>query len=448
MSKLLFDYSKALEFVSQEEIDNFESTVNLAKETLINKKGAGADFLGWLDLPVNYDKEEFERIKKAAKKIQSDSEVLVVIGIGGSYLGAKACIEALSHSFYALLDKTKRPYPHIVFCGNSISEKYLHDLEDALEGKDFSINIISKSGTTTEPAVAFRVLKKALIKKYGKEEAKKRIYATTDRAKGALKKLTDEEGYESFVVPDDVGGRFSVLTAVGLIPIAVAGIDIDRLMSGAAAARKSALEKPYKENPALLYAAMRNIIHRKGKAIEILANYEPSLHYISEWWKQLYGESEGKDNKGIYPASVDLTTDLHSMGQFIQEGSRILYETVISIEKPLVNMLLEEEEKDTDGMNYLAGKSIDFVNKSAMNGTILAHTDGGVPNLSIVLPKLNEEYLGELFYFFEFACGVSGYILAVNPFNQPGVESYKKNMFALLGKPGFEKEREELIKRL
>ena len=448
MSKLLFDYSKALEFVSQEEIDNFESTVNLAKETLINKKGAGADFLGWLDLPVNYDKEEFERIKKAAKKIQSDSEVLVVIGIGGSYLGAKACIEALSHSFYALLDKTKKPYPHIVFCGNSISEKYLHDLEEALEGKDFSINIISKSGTTTEPAVAFRVLKKALIKKYGKEEAKKRIYATTDRAKGALKKLTDEEGYESFVVPDDVGGRFSVLTAVGLLPIAVAGIDIDRLMSGAAAARKSALEKPYKENPALLYAAMRNIIHRKGKAIEILANYEPSFHYISEWWKQLYGESEGKDNKGIYPASVDLTTDLHSMGQFIQEGSRILYETVISIEKPLVNMLLEEEEKDTDGMNYLAGKSIDFVNKSAMNGTILAHTDGGVPNLSIVLPELNEEYLGELFYFFEFACGVSGYILAVNPFNQPGVESYKKNMFALLGKPGFEKEREELIKRL
>ena len=448
MSKLLFDYSKALEFVSQEEIDNFESTVNLAKETLINKKGAGADFLGWLDLPVNYDKEEFERIKKAAKKIQSDSEVLVVIGIGGSYLGAKACIEALSHSFYALLDKTKRPYPHIVFCGNSISEKYLHDLEEALEGKDFSINIISKSGTTTEPAVAFRVLKKALIKKYGKEEAKKRIYATTDREKGALKKLTDEEGYESFVVPDDVGGRFSVLTAVGLLPIAVAGIDIDRLMSGAAAARKSALEKPYKENPALLYAAMRNIIHRKGKAIEILANYEPSLHYISEWWKQLYGESEGKDNKGIYPASVDLTTDLHSMGQFIQEGSRILYETVISIEKPLVNMLLEEEEKDTDGMNYLAGRSIDFVNKSAMNGTILAHTDGGVPNLSIVLPELNEEYLGELFYFFEFACGVSGYILAVNPFNQPGVESYKKNMFALLGKPGFEKEREELIKRL
>ena len=448
MSKLSFDYSKALEFVSQEEIDNFESTVNLAKETLINKRGAGADFLGWLDLPVNYDKEEFERIKKAAKKIQSDSEVLVVIGIGGSYLGAKACIEALSHSFYALLDKTKRPYPHIVFCGNSISEKYLHDLEEALEGKDFSINIISKSGTTTEPAVAFRVLKKALIKKYGKEEARKRIYATTDRAKGALKKLTDEEGYESFVVPDDVGGRFSVLTAVGLLPIAVAGIDIDKLMEGAAAARKSALEKPYKENPALLYAALRNIIHRKGKAVEILANYEPSFHYISEWWKQLYGESEGKDNKGIYPASVDLTTDLHSMGQFIQEGSRILYETVISIEEPLVNMLLEEEEKDTDGMNYLAGKSIDFVNKSAMNGTILAHTDGGVPNLSIVLPKLNEEYLGELFYFFEFACGVSGYILAVNPFNQPGVESYKKNMFALLGKPGFEREREELLKRL
>ena len=448
MSKLSFDYSKALEFVSQEEIDNFENTVNLAKETLINKKGAGSDFLGWIDLPVNYDKEEFDRIKKAAKKIQDDSEVLVVIGIGGSYLGAKACIEALSHSFYTLLDKSKRKFPHIVFCGNSISEKYLNDLAQALEDKDYSINVISKSGTTTEPAIAFRALKKALIKKYGEEEAKRRIYATTDKSKGALKKLTDEEGYESFVVPDDIGGRFSVLTAVGLLPIAVSGIDIDKLMSGAQRARKSALEDPYKENAALLYAALRNIIHRKGKSVEILANYEPSLHYVSEWWKQLYGESEGKDNKGIFPASVDLTTDLHSMGQFIQEGSRILYETVISIEKPLVNMLLEKEEKDTDGMNYLTGKSIDFVNKSAMNGTMLAHTDGGVPNLSIILPELSEEYIGELFYFFEFACGVSGYILAVNPFNQPGVESYKKNMFALLGKPGFEKEREELLKRL
>ena len=448
MSKLSFDYSKALEFVSQEEIDNFENTVNLAKETLINKKGAGSDFLGWIDLPVNYDKEEFDRIKKAAKKIQGDSEVLVVIGIGGSYLGAKACIEALSHSFYTLLDKSKRKFPHIVFCGNSISEKYLNDLAQALEDKDYSINVISKSGTTTEPAIAFRVLKKALIKKYGEEEAKRRIYATTDKSKGALKKLTDEEGYESFVVPDDIGGRFSVLTAVGLLPIAVSGIDIDKLMSGAQRARKSALEDPYKENAALLYAALRNIIHRKGKSVEILANYEPSLHYVSEWWKQLYGESEGKDNKGIFPASVDLTTDLHSMGQFIQEGSRILYETVISIEKPLVNMLLEKEEKDTDGMNYLTGKSIDFVNKSAMNGTMLAHTDGGVPNLSIILPELSEEYIGELFYFFEFACGVSGYILAVNPFNQPGVESYKKNMFALLGKPGFEKEREEVLKRL
>ena len=448
MSKLSFDYSKALEFVSQEEIDNFENTVNLAKETLINKKGAGSEFLGWIDLPVNYDKEEFDRIKKAAKKIQGDSEVLVVIGIGGSYLGAKACIAALSHSFYTLLDKSKRKFPHIVFCGNSISEKYLNDLAQALEDKDYSINVISKSGTTTEPAIAFRVLKKALIKKYGEEEAKRRIYATTDKSKGALKKLTDEEGYESFVVPDDIGGRFSVLTAVGLLPIAVSGIDIDKLMSGAQRARKSALEDPYKENAALLYAALRNIIHRKGKSVEILANYEPSLHYVSEWWKQLYGESEGKDNKGIFPASVDLTTDLHSMGQFIQEGSRILYETVISIEKPLVNMLLEKEEKDTDGMNYLTGKSIDFVNKSAMNGTMLAHTDGGVPNLSIILPELSEEYIGELFYFFEFACGVSGYILAVNPFNQPGVESYKKNMFALLGKPGFEKEREELLKRL
>ena len=332
--------------------------------------------------------------------------------------------------------------------GNSISSKYIKDLQDMLEGKDFSINIISKSGTTTEPAIAFRVFKKMLIEKYGKEEANKRIYATTDKARGALKNLANEEGYESFVVPDDVGGRYSVLTAVGLLPIAVSGADIDKLMEGAASGRKKALEASYEENPSLLYAAVRNILHRKGKMVEIVANYEPSLHYVSEWWKQLYGESEGKDQRGIMPASVDLTTDLHSMGQFIQDGSRIMFETVLNVEESPAEIILEEEEVDTDGMNYLAGKNVDFVNKSAMNGTILAHTDGNVPNLKVNIPEQDEYSLGQLFYFFEFACGVSGYLLGVNPFNQPGVESYKSNMFALLGKPGYEKAREQLLKRL
>ncbi len=374
--------------------------------------------------------------------------MLLVIGIGGSYLGARAAIEFLSHSFYNSLSKEKRKSPEIYFVGNSISSKYISDLKDMLEGKDFSINIISKSGTTTEPAIAFRVFKEMLISKYGKEEASKRIYATTDKARGALKSLANEEGYESFVVPDDVGGRFSVLTAVGLLPIAAAGMDIDKLMEGAASGREKALETPYESNGALLYAAIRNILHRKGKSVEIVANYEPSMHYVSEWWKQLYGESEGKDQRGILPAAVDLTTDLHSMGQFIQDGSRIMFETVLNIEEPSAEILLNKEEVDTDGMNYLAGKSVDFVNKSAMNGTILAHTDGNVPNLVINIPAQDEFYLGELFYFFEFACGISGYILGVNPFNQPGVESYKKNMFALLGKPGYEAQREELLKRL
>lgn len=419
-----------------------------AKETLISKSGAGNDFVGWIDLPVDYDKEEFERIKAAAKKIQSDSDVLLVVGIGGSYLGARAAIEFLSHSFHNVLDKSKRKVPEIYFVGNSISSKYIHDLKDVLEGKDFSINIISKSGTTTEPAIAFRVFKEMLIEKYGREEANKRIYATTDKARGALKNLANEEGYESFVVPDDVGGRFSVLTAVGLLPIAAAGLDIDKLMEGAASGRKKALEDPYESNDALLYAAIRNILLRKGKNVEIVANYEPSLHYVSEWWKQLFGESEGKDQKGIFPAAVDLTTDLHSMGQFIQDGARIMFETVMSVEESPAEILLNKEDVDTDGMNYLAGKSVDFVNKSAMNGTILAHTDGNVPNLMVRIPEQNEFYLGELFYFFEFACGVSGYILGVNPFNQPGVESYKRNMFALLGKPGYEDEREKLLARL
>lgn len=443
-----FDYSKAAEFISAEELENIKGAVLSAKDVLVNKTGAGNDFLGWIDLPVDYDKEEFDRIKKAAEKIKNDSDVLLVIGIGGSYLGARAAIEFLSHSFYNVLDKGARKTPEIYFVGNSISSKYIHDLKDVLAGKDFSINIISKSGTTTEPAIAFRVFKEMLIEKYGREEANKRIYATTDKARGALKSLANEEGYESFVVPDDVGGRFSVLTAVGLLPIAVSGADIDQLMEGAASGRKKALENQFESNSALLYAAVRNILLRKGKGIEIIANYEPSLHYVSEWWKQLYGESEGKDQKGIFPAAVDLTTDLHSMGQFIQDGARTLFETVLNIEDSPEEILLQEEEVDTDGMNYLAGKSVDFVNKSAMNGTILAHTDGNVPNLMVKIPEQNAFYLGELFYFFEFACGVSGYLLGVNPFNQPGVESYKKNMFALLGKPGYEAEREELLKRL
>lgn len=446
--EVAFDYSKAAPFVRAEELENMKSAVMCAKDVLVGKTGAGNDFLGWIDLPVDYDKEEFARIKKAAEKIQNDSDVLLVVGIGGSYLGARAAIEFLSHSFYNVLPKGKRKTPEIYFVGNSISSKYIQDLKDVLEGKNFSVNIISKSGTTTEPAIAFRVFKKMLIEKYGKEEANKRIYATTDRAKGALKNLANEEGYESFVVPDDVGGRFSVLTAVGLLPIAVSGADIDKLMEGAANGRRKALELPYEENGALLYAAVRNILLRKGKQVEIAANYEPSLHYVSEWWKQLYGESEGKDQRGIFPAAVDLTTDLHSMGQFIQDGARIMFETVLNVESSPAEVLLEEEDVDTDGMNYLAGKSVDFVNKSAMNGTILAHTDGNVPNLMVNIPEQNEFCLGELFYFFEFACGISGYLLGVNPFNQPGVESYKRNMFALLGKPGYEEAREELLKRL
>ncbi|MBQ2799883.1 MAG: glucose-6-phosphate isomerase [Lachnospiraceae bacterium] len=448
MSKVTFDYSKATGFINEKEVENMKKLALDAKEQLVSKTGAGNDFLGWIDLPVNYDKDEFERIKKAAAKIQNDSEVLVVIGIGGSYLGARAAIEFLRHNFYNSVSKEVRKTPEIYYAGNSISSTYLKHLLDVVGDRDFSVNIISKSGTTTEPAIAFRVFKKKLEEKYGKEEAAKRIYATTDKAKGALKNLATEEGYETFVVPDDVGGRFSVLTAVGLLPIAVSGADITKLMEGAASGRKRALEADFEENDALKYAAIRNILLRKGKSVEIVANYEPSLHYVSEWWKQLYGESEGKDQKGIFPAAVDLTTDLHSMGQFIQDGARIMFETVMNIETSKEEVILEEEPVDLDGLNYLAGKSVDFINKSAMNGTILAHTDGNVPNLLVQIPEQNEFYLGELFYFFEFACGISGYLLGVNPFDQPGVESYKRNMFALLGKPGFEKEREELLKRL
>ena len=458
MSKVTFDYSKACSFVQEHEMEYMSGLAAQAKEKLLSKTGAGNDFLGWIDLPVDYDKEEFDRIKKAAEKIRNDSEVLLVIGIGGSYLGARAAIEFLGHSFANVVSKEIRKSPEIYYVGNSISSTYIKDLIDVVGDRDFSINMISKSGTTTEPAIAFRVFKEILEKKYGKEEAAKRIYATTDKARGALKNLATEEGYETFVVPDDVGGRFSVLTAVGLLPIAVSGADIDKLMEGAAAGRKAAIENDFAENDAMQYAAIRNILLRKGKTVEVLANYEPSLHYVSEWWKQLYGESEGKDQKGIFPASVDLTTDLHSMGQFIQDGNRILFETVLNVEKSREEIVINEEPVDLDGLNYLAGKldglnylagkDVDFVNKSAMNGTILAHTDGNVPNLMVKIPEQNEFYLGELFYFFEFACGVSGYLLGVNPFNQPGVESYKKNMFALLGKPGYEEEREKLMERL
>ena len=447
-NKVTFDYSKATGFVQEHEMAYMSELVAQAKDKLVAKSGAGNDFLGWIDLPVDYDKEEFARIQKAAEKIREDSEVLLVIGIGGSYLGARAAIEFLGHSFANVVSKEIRKSPEIYYVGNSISSTYIKHLIDVVGDRDFSINMISKSGTTTEPAIAFRVFKEILEKKYGKEEAAKRIYATTDKAKGALKNLATEEGYETFVVPDDVGGRFSVLTAVGLLPIAVSGADIEKLMEGAAAGRKEALENDFAENGALQYAAIRNILLRKGKTIEVLANYEPSLHYVSEWWKQLFGESEGKDQRGIFPAAVDLTTDLHSMGQFIQDGARIMFETVINVEESPEEIVLKKEDVDTDGMNYLAGKTVDFVNKSAMNGTILAHTDGNVPNLMVKVPEQNEFYLGELFYFFEFACGVSGYILGINPFNQPGVESYKKNMFALLDKPGYEEASKAIKARL
>lgn len=446
--KVSFDYSAAKKFINQIEIDMMKTAVIAAKEQLLHGTGPGSDYLGWIDLPINYDIEEFARIQKAADKIKGDSDVLLVIGIGGSYLGARAAIEFLRHSFYNSVSKEIRKTPEIYFVGNNISSTYMSHLKDVIGDRDFSINVISKSGTTTEPAIAFRIFKKLLIEKYGKEEAANRIYATTDKSKGALKNLATEEGYESFVVPDDIGGRYSVLTAVGLLPIAVSGADISKLMEGAASMRNHCLTASYEENDSLLYAAVRNILLKKGKSIEILVNYEPSLHFVSEWWKQLFGESEGKDQKGIYPASVDFTTDLHSMGQFIQDGQRTLFETVVNIEKSSTEIILEEEEVDLDGLNYLAGKSVDFVNKSAMKGTLLAHTDGNVPNLMVNVPEQNEFYLGQLFYFFEFACGISGYLLGVNPFDQPGVESYKTNMFALLGKPGYESQRMELQKRL
>ncbi len=438
MSKVTFDYSNAMKFISEDEVKALEEKVLGARKALVEKSGKGNDFVGWVDLPVDYDKDEFARIKKAAEKIKNDSDVLLVIGIGGSYLGARAAIEFLRHSFYNSVDKQTRKTPEIYYVGNNISSTYITDLCDTLKDKDFSVNVISKSGTTTEPAIAFRIFKKMLEDKYG-DKASERIYATTDRQKGALKTLADAKGYETFVVPDDIGGRYSVLTAVGLLPIAVSGADIDKLMEGAAKARELALNSDFDDNDALKYAAVRNVLYNKGKKVELLANYEPCFHYVAEWWKQLYGESEGKDGKGLFPASVDLTTDLHSMGQYIQDGQRILLETVLNIEKPAVELVVESDPEDLDGLNYLAGKDVDFVNKNAMKGTVMAHVEGGVPNLMVNVPERNEFFLGELFYFFEFACGVSGYVLDVNPFDQPGVEFYKKNMFKLLKKPGYDK---------
>lgn len=445
--KLEFSYDFAKKFINDHELGEFLPQVETAVKYLEEKKGAGNDYLGWVNLPENYDKEEFARIKKSAEKIKNDSEVFVVIGIGGSYLGAKAAVEFLSHTFANKLSKDKRKSPEIYFAGTNISGVYLQHLIEVIGDRDFSINVISKSGTTTEPALAFRVFKNLLEKKYGKEEARGRIYSTTDKAKGALKKLSDEEKYETFVVPDDVGGRFTVLTAVGLLPIAAAGIDIDEMMKGAADAMVD-FRAPFENNICYQYAAIRNILHRKGKDLEILVNYEPRLHFIAEWWKQLFGESEGKDHKGLFPASVDFSSDLHSMGQYIQDGKRTMFETVITIEKPEVEFLIEEDKDNLDGLNFVAGKTMDYVNKKACDGTVLAHIDGGVPNLLLRLPEATPYHLGYLFYFFEKACGVSGYLLGINPFNQPGVEDYKRNMFALLGKPGYEEEGKKLEERL
>lgn len=445
MSNISFDYSNS--FLEEHEIENVRKIVFEAHKMLHDKTGAGKDFLGWIDYPVDYDKDEFERIKKAAKKIRNDSDILLVIGIGGSYLGARAAVEALCHSFYNMLPKDKKNEPNIIFVGNNISGTYLKHLIEVIEGKDISINIISKSGTTTEPAIAFRILKAYMEDKYGKDEARKRIYATTDRSKGALRELSDKEGYETFIIPDDVGGRFSIFTPVGMLPIAAAGLDIHKIMEGAKEGREEYMEENIDKNYCYQYAAIRNILYNKGKMIEVLVNYEPSLHYVSEWWKQLYGESEGKDGKGIFPAAVDFSADLHSMGQYLQDGRRHLFETILNVESTKDDIKIVEDEANLDNLNYLSGRTMDYVNKKALIGTLFAHVDGGVPNLIINIPQMDEYYFGKLIYFFEKACGISGYMLGVNPFDQPGVESYKRNMFALLGKPGYEELGEELSKR-
>lgn len=449
MGHINFNYANVVgQFINEEELKHIDSQVKAAHKDLHDQTGAGSDFLGWLNLPTDYDRDEFKRIKQAAEKIKNNSEVFVVIGIGGSYLGAKAAIDFLNHTFYNELSQDQRKTPQILFAGNSISSTYICDLIELIGDRDFSVNIISKSGTTTEPAISFRIFKDLLVEKYGEEEAKQRIFATTDREKGALKTVADEKGYETFVIPDDVGGRFSVLTAVGLLPIAVSGANIDQLMTGAKDASEAYKVESLEDNAAYQYAALRNILYRKGKVTELLINYEPTLQYFSEWWKQLFGESEGKDQKGIYPSSANFSTDLHSLGQYIQDGRRNLFETVIKIDQPRKTIAIPSEEEDLDGLGYLEGKDVDFVNTKAFQGTLLAHTDGQVPNFVITIPDQSEYTLGYLFYFFETAVAISGYLNAVNPFDQPGVEAYKKNMFALLGKPGFEDLSKELNNRL
>ncbi len=430
-----FDYKNSS--INDRMIYEFDEKVKEIHSKLHENSDEESDFRGWVNLPENYDKEEFRRIKKAALKIQSDSDVLIVIGIGGSYLGARAVIESLTNNFYNSLSDEKRKTPRILYAGNNLSPNYLNDLLELISGKDVSINVISKSGTTTEPAIAFRILREALETKYGAEEARKRIYVTTDKARGALKKLATEEKYETFVIPDNVGGRYSVLTAVGLLPIATAGINIDKLMQGAKDAMDKYSDSSVKYNECYQYAVVRNLLYNSGKEIEILANYEPNLHFFTEWWKQLYGESEGKDGKGIFPAGVDFTTDLHSMGQYIQEGNRNLFETVLCVQNPKFDITVAEDKENLDGLNYLTGKTLDYINKKAMEGTVEAHVTGNVPNLMLTIDKLDEENIGHLIYFFEKACAISGMILGVNPFNQPGVEEYKKNMFRLLEKPGY-----------
>lgn len=428
-----FNYKDS--FVGKKEVENLKPFVEASHDLLHERKGPGSEFLGFIDLPSRIDKDEVEKIKSIGKKIREDSDAFIVIGIGGSYLGARACIEALTHNFYNDLTRDEREGPQIYYLGNNISSKYLVNLFDVIDGKDISVNIVSKSGTTTEPAIAFRFMKEYMEEKYGKAEARNRIYATTDSEKGALKELADKEGYETFIIPDDIGGRYSVLTPVGLLPIAVAGIDINKLIRGAKEASIEYSNRNLDENHAYQYAAIRNILYNKGKSIEILVNYEPNLESLSQWWKQLFGESEGKGNKGIFPASVNFTTDLHSMAQFIQDGRRNLFETVIKVNEPIEDISIKATDDNLDGLNYLEGKTLDEVNKKAFEGTREAHIEGMVPNLTIEVPKLDEFYIGKLIYFFEKSCAISGYLLGVNPFNQPGVEAYKKNMFRLLGKP-------------
>ena len=436
MSNIKLNYKQTN--ITKKMIQDYAKKVEKNHKELHKRAGDDNDFVGWLELPTNYDKEEFKRIKKVAKKIAKESDILVVIGIGGSYLGARAVIESLTSTFYNLLPEKQRKFPQILYVGNNLSPNYINELIEYIGDKDFSVNVISKSGTTTEPAIAFRIFREILENKYGIDEARSRIYATTDKEKGALKTLSENEGYEQFVVPDNVGGRYSVLTAVGLLPIAVAGIDIDKLMEGARNAQERFDDPDLKYNECYQYAVIRNILYNKmNKTTEILVNYEPKMHYFTEWWKQLYGESEGKENKGIFPAGVDFTTDLHSMGQYIQEGRRDLFETVINVKTPKNDIIINPDDDNLDGLNYLTGKTMDYVNKKAMEGTIKAHVDGDVPNVMIEMNKLDEKNLGELIYFFEKACAMSGMIFGVNPFNQPGVEKYKKNMFHLLEKPGY-----------